>query len=157
MKMKNLLVALALVFGVTTAHASEIENHVVCTPTLASVSVNGILDVDQTTKLINSAKGAGEFRARFEHSDKFKTVQSAADPHHTWIGIDDSVHETQIIAVMNFVTMTYTRTAYTKFWTHVGSDRNGVVHSITNHCFKKEIANDNASAKLPTVNLLGSN
>ena len=137
--MKNLLVALTLVFGVTTAHASKIENHVMCTPILASVSVNGVLDADQTTKLINSAQGAGEFRARFEYSDKFKTVQSAAEPHHTWIGIDDSVSQTQIIAVMNFVTMTYTRTAYTKFWTQ--SDRNDAVHSITNHCTKKEIAN----------------
>ena len=71
--------------------------------------------------------------------------------------MDDSVHQTQVIAVMNFVTMTYTRTAYTKFWTHVGSERNGVVHSITNHCMKKEIAQDDASQKLPTVNLLGSN
>ena len=79
----------------TRQYASEMENHVVCTPILASVSVNGVLDVDQTTKLINSAKGAGEFRPLFdEYSKKFKTVQKAADPHHTWIGIDDSVHET---------------------------------------------------------------
>ena len=153
--MKNLLIALALVFGVTTAHATE--THVMCTPTLASVSVNGVLDVDQTTKLMNSAQGAGEFRARFEYSDKFKTVQSAADPHHTWIGIDDSVHETQYIAVMNFVTMTYTRTAYTKFWTHEGSPRNGVVHSVTSHCVHKAVSVDDASAKLPTVNILVSN
>ena len=157
--MKNLLIALALVFGVTTAHATE--NHVMCTPTLASVSVNGVLDVNQTTKLMNSAQGAGEFRARFEYSEKFKTVQSAADPHHTWIGIDDSVHQTQYIAVMNFVTMTYTRTAYTKFWTHEGSPKNGVVHSVTSHCVHKAVSADDASAnyngKLPTVNLLGSN
>lgn len=155
--MKNLLVALALVFGVTTAHASEMENHVVCTPILASVSVNGVLDVDQTTKLINSAKGAGEFRPLFdEYSKKFKTVQKAADPHHTWIGIDDSVSQTQYIAVMNFVTMTYTRTAYTKFWTHVGSDRNGVVHSVTSHCAHTQLPKGDASTKIPDINLLGS-
>ena len=156
--MKNLLLGITLIFGVTTAHASEIETHVVCTPTLASVSVNGVLDVDQTTKLINSAKGAGEFRPLFdEYSEKFKTVQKAAKPHHTWIGINDSVNETQVIAVMNFVTMTYTKTAYTKFWTHEGSERNGVVHSITNHCDKKQIASNDLSAKIPNVNLLGSN
>mgnify|MGYP001338229565 CR=1 FL=1 len=153
--MKNLLVALALVFGVTTAHATETQ--VVCIPTVASVTVNGVLDVNESTKLMNTAQASGEFAPLFEPSPRFRTIQSGAKPHDTWIGIDDSAEFTQYIAVMNFPTMTYTRTAYTKFWTHVGSDRNGVVHSITNHCFKKEIANDNASAKLPTVNLLGSN
>ena len=49
--MKNLLIALALVFGVTTAHANEMETHVMCTPTLASVSVNGVLDANATTSL----------------------------------------------------------------------------------------------------------
>ena len=154
--MKNLLIALALVFGVTTAHANEMETHVMCTPTLASVSVNGVLDANATTSLFNTAQAAGEFRARFEHSPRFKTVQSASEPHHTWIGIDDSVHETQFIATMNFVTMTYTRTAHTKFWTHEGGDRNSVVHMVSSHCVKREIAHDDANAKMPSINILGT-
>ena len=151
--MKNLLVVLTLIFGVTTAHATETQ--VVCIPTVASVTVNGVLDVNESTKLMNTAQASGEFAPLFEPSPRFRTIQSGAKPHDTWIGIDDSAEFTQYIAVMNFPTMTYTRTAHTKFWDSA-SAKNLAVHSVTSACEKRAVGSDGSGklSSLPQVNIL---
>ena len=120
-----------------------------CTPTLASVSVNGVLDANATTLFLIPHKPLENLELGLSIVPRFKTVQSAGDPNHTWIGIDDSVHETQFIATMNFVTMTYTRTAHTKFWTHEGGDRNSVVHMVSKSLGQRQIVHDDANAKCP--------
>tara|TARA_B100001287_G_scaffold257844_1_gene243756 strand:+ start:747 stop:1211 length:465 start_codon:yes stop_codon:yes gene_type:complete len=153
--MKNLLTVLTVVFGVTTAHATETQ--VVCIPTVASVTVNGVLDVAESTKLMNTAQASGEFAPLFEPSQRFRTIQSGAKPHDTWIGIDDSDEFTQYIAVMNFPTMTYTRTAHTKFWNPGDSEtKNLAVHSVTSACEKRAVGSDGSGKliSLPKVNIL---
>ncbi len=154
--MKNLLVVLTLIFGVTTAHATETQ--VVCIPTVASVTVNGVLDVNESTKLMNTAQASGEFAPLFEPSPRFRTIQSGAKPHDTWIGIDDSAEYTQYVAVMNFPTMTYTRTAHTKFWTGPSESvsKNFAVHSVSSACEMRAVGSDGSGklTTLPKVNIL---
>lgn len=132
--MKKLLIILAMIFATSTAYA---ETYVMCWPTHASVSVNGITDVHQSNVLLRQAELNGKFRARFEYSPDFKTVQSASAPHHKWIGINDSQENTQFIAVMDFVTMTYTKTAYQKQWADNGS-RILATNLIVSSCKKQK-------------------
>ena len=132
--MKYFLILIAFILGTTSAMA---ETRVMCNPVSASVHVNGNTDMHQANILLQQAKNAGEFRARFEYSPEFVTVQNAQEPHHKWIGINDNNENIQYVAIMDFVTMTYIRTAYSKSWNNDGFRANST-HTLVSSCLKRQ-------------------
>ena len=115
---KNIFVAAVVaVFGLggTGAWAgfdAENPRDLMCNPSYANYLVSGIYEPRNTSAVIEAARAAGEFQV-WLYTPEFRVVQDAnANNGHRWIGVNNT-GAVKVRAVMDFASMTYTRTAST--------------------------------------------